>query len=476
MIINRSLWLRKYNRPIVLLTILTMVTNFIFFGDNSVGIGFLISHLLTIFFFLYCLSQFYQKTKLYSTIKFEKNLFRVGLVLRIISILFFYSLYYIQTGTEFDPTAVDALWYHDTGVQIAQQFSELRFNKEELDRIDFDDLGYNLYLGVVYFIFGPNVIIARIIQGIFGSLSSILIYRIGKSLFNENVGRTAAALFLFFPMLIYFTALHFKETLMVYFTLLNIYAVINFQIKKNKVKYLALFLLTIFITFSFRAVLTYTLLASFFLSLLFTKKIKLHQKIAFTISSVFVLLIFVWQVGILDEFSGKLIKYFDRSTEGAIMANTAERMANSGQTFAKFASGPVMLVQSVSFPYPSMVKTNIRLFDVADQWYYIGSLFLWSFLSYWAILGIYDSIKTRIKQNLPLLIFTVFFSIILVITLYITSIRFNVLKMVPMLIFVAVGLDNNTSKRLKYWYPYMIWMCIVILIWNYAKVAGRGMI
>lgn len=474
---NKSLWPKKYNRPILLLSFLTMAVSFISFGEMSVSLWFLVFHFLTIVLFLYCLKSFYEKSKTYSTNKFEKKLFTIGLLIRTASILFFYLLFYVLTNTEFDIAAQDAVWYHDTGIKIAKQLSEFRFNRDDLgSSIDFDDLGYNLFLGGVYFIFGPIVIIARIIQAIFGSFSAVLIYRIGKSLYNENVGRMASVLFLFFPLFIYFNVLHLKETLMLFLTLLSLGSIINFQTKKNKVKHIAVFFLTILLTFSFRAVLSYTLLATFFLTLLITNKFKLYHKLSIGLFSLVFLVLFGWQIGLLDEFSGKFIKYINKNSESSLMDNSAERMVNSGQTFAKFASGPVILVQSVSFPYPSMVKTNLGDYGQADQWYHISSLFLWAFLSYWAILGIYDSARMNWRENFPLLCFTVLFSLILVITLYITSVRFNILKMAPMLIFVAVGLNNNSLRRQKYWSFYMVWMCVVIMVWNYAKIAGRGLI
>lgn len=472
-----SLWPKKYNRYILLSSFLTMVINYFYFGENSVSAWFLISHLLTIILFLFFITRFNEKSKEYSIKKFEKKVFRIGLLLNTICILFFYVFFYILTNTEFDAAAVDAKWYHDNGVIISQQLSEFRFDKTEIaEKIDFDDLGYNIFLGIIYFIFGPNVIIARIIQALFGSFSAIIIYRIGKSLYTENVGRTASVFFLFFPLFVYFNALHLKETIMLFLTLLSINSIINFQNSKNKIKYILFFLLTIYITFSFRTVLTFILLATFLFSLLFENKISFDKKISFTIFSGLLLLVIVWQIGLIDEISNKMFKYVDSNVESSVMTNKAEQIANNGQTFAKYASGPVIFIQSISFPYPSMGKTNIGDFNQAAQWYHISGLFIWAYLSYWAILGMYDSMKENLRKNLPLLGFTIFYSIILVITLYITTVRFNILKIAPMLIFVAVGLNNNSLKRQWFWYFYIVWISIVILVWNYVKIAGRGLI
>lgn len=473
---NLQLWSARYSQAILFASFLTMTINYIYFSDNSVSLWFLISHFIVILLFLRLIVRFYKTCQNYSPKKFEKRLFRAGIIVNISSVLFFYVFYYLLTNTEFDAAAVDALWYHDMGIQIAGQFRELRFDLAELGRVEFDDLGYNFFLGIIYFIFGPNVIIARIIQALFGSFSAIIIYRIAKVLYNESIGRTASLFFIFFPVFVYYNALHLKETLMLYFTLLSIHSIICLQQNKNSIKYIFQFFLTIVVIFSFRTVLAFTVLSVFFLSLLISKRYGFSKKMLVSFISVSCLLVFLWQIGLLDEISRKLFKYVDRNTEGSVMSSTAVRIANNGQTFAKYASGPLILVQSVSFPYPSMVKTNISFYNQAAQWYHISGLFIWGYFSYWALLGIYDSVKQKVRDNLPLLAFTVLYSVILVITLYITTVRFNILKIAPMLIFVAVGLNNNTVKRQKYWYIYIVWISLVILIWNYVKVAGRGMI
>lgn len=66
---------------------------------------------------------------------------------------------------------------------------------------------YTLFLAVIYKIFGPNPIVARVIQAIIvGILHPYLIYLIGKYTFNKTIGLLAAGLTAVYAYFIYYSA------------------------------------------------------------------------------------------------------------------------------------------------------------------------------------------------------------------------------------------------------------------------------
>ena len=66
---------------------------------------------------------------------------------------------------------------------------------------------YTFYVTAVYFLFGPNPLVARIIQVIIvGLLQPYLVYLIGKHLFDERVGLVAAGLTAVYIYFIYYAA------------------------------------------------------------------------------------------------------------------------------------------------------------------------------------------------------------------------------------------------------------------------------
>lgn len=86
---------------------------------------------------------------------------------------------------------------------------------------------YTLYLSVVYKLFGPNPIVARLIQVmIVGVLQPTLAYLIGRRVFSEFVGLLAATLTIVYSYFIYYTGTLMTEPF--YFTaiLISIYLAI----------------------------------------------------------------------------------------------------------------------------------------------------------------------------------------------------------------------------------------------------------
>jgi len=75
--------------------------------------------------------------------------------------------------------------------------------------------GYSTFLAIVYFLFGRSFTVVRVIQAILGSLTCVLIYFLGKSVFSARVGTIAAGLSVIYPFFLRYTALVHTETLAV---------------------------------------------------------------------------------------------------------------------------------------------------------------------------------------------------------------------------------------------------------------------
>lgn len=73
--------------------------------------------------------------------------------------------------------------------------------------------GYPLFLALIFNIFGHNYQSVRIIQALLDSLNCLIIFYLGRSVFNSNVGRIAAICYAFYTPPIIFTGLLYTETL-----------------------------------------------------------------------------------------------------------------------------------------------------------------------------------------------------------------------------------------------------------------------
>lgn len=85
---------------------------------------------------------------------------------------------------------------------------------------------YAYSIGLIYSIFGHNIFLVVLIQAFIGSLSSLLVFYIGKRLFNPATGIIAALLWSLHPVIIFYEGVLMKEGLSVFLTLLAIYTII----------------------------------------------------------------------------------------------------------------------------------------------------------------------------------------------------------------------------------------------------------
>ena len=139
--------------------------------------------------------------------------------------------------------------------------------------LNFADMGYPTYLGILAYFIGDNLLIPRLLKAIWGTLTCLLIYRIAKNNFGEPVGRMAGIFAMLMPNLIYYTGLHVKETEMV--TIVVSFAYFGDKIlRASKIQFLDFIWLGLLgaAFFLFRTVLAVSLIASVGVSLFFVAR------------------------------------------------------------------------------------------------------------------------------------------------------------------------------------------------------------
>lgn len=76
--------------------------------------------------------------------------------------------------------------------------------------------GYALWLGIIFSVFGKSILIARIFNGLLGSITCVIIFLIGKKIFSSTVGKISAFLVAFYPYLIAYTGDLLSETFLTF--------------------------------------------------------------------------------------------------------------------------------------------------------------------------------------------------------------------------------------------------------------------
>jgi len=86
--------------------------------------------------------------------------------------------------------------------------------------------GYAAFLGIIFFLFGKSIVLIRILNSIFGSLTCVLIYLIGKKIFSIEVGKISAVLLCFYPYLLAYTGDLLSETFFAFLISLSIFSLL----------------------------------------------------------------------------------------------------------------------------------------------------------------------------------------------------------------------------------------------------------
>ncbi len=91
---------------------------------------------------------------------------------------------------------------------------------------------YTLYLVLVYFLFGPHPLVARILQAVIvGILHPYITYRIGEKLFSRNIGLAAAAITAVYVYFFYYGAALMTEPFYITAILFSLW--IGIQLSEN---------------------------------------------------------------------------------------------------------------------------------------------------------------------------------------------------------------------------------------------------
>jgi len=101
----------------------------------------------------------------------------------------------------------DSVQYHERGLAIAEQYAA-----GDIVWSRWIDEGWNEFIGVVYYLFVPNLLLISAINIAFCGLSGILIYKIAIFLSGRRgVAYASALVFVWFPSGVYYTVCPLKE-------------------------------------------------------------------------------------------------------------------------------------------------------------------------------------------------------------------------------------------------------------------------
>jgi hypothetical protein len=309
--------------------------------------------------------------------------------------------------------------------------------------------GMPYIVGSVYFVVGKNPLAIQIISCLLGAVTTVIAYYISKEIFNNNRAARYTAIFVgFFPAMIVWTSQLLKEGFIIFCLALCLLAALNLQKRfgYSWIIYLLIALLGLFILRSYVFLMAVVaILGGFILS----SKASTESLISRFIACVVIATAFAY-MGVWNVSSDNIQDYgkLDRVQLGREWASKA---ANSGvvdkETDVSTSEGaisalPLGLTMLLLAPFPWQVGSLTQGLTMPEMVLWWGSL---PFL----ISGLFYTIKTRFRESVSILFFTLILSLTYALyqgnlgTIYRQRSQIQVF----LLLFTAVGFALRAEKR-----------------------------
>lgn len=399
---------------------------------------------------------------------FVQRLLIGSLSMRIVAVVTLYFFYERTTGQPFEFNAVDSLFYHEHGMELARHFRISDFRTGDLMRdLGFSDQGYNIYLGFIYSLFGSHIIVARLFNALFSTLSVWLIYKTAKILFSEKEARTAGILAMLLPNFLLYLGTHLKEPVMIFLvTAILYYGIQCIQGGKRNFSTIAFLLVLFFFLFMFRTVLAAVLLASFLLYAF------LYRPAASRILNVIAIGFFISCFSLLvinSHIGNEIAEYYEKSNNS--LSNNLQFRAtrDGGNKYALLAGAPLLFSLAIIAPFPSFVHVPMQDF----LWMFAGANLVRNIYAFFVLAALWQLLRHRWRDISFLLAFLAGYFIVLAGSGLALSERFQ-LPIVPVLLILAArGMHTISRKGIRNFEVYLFIITIFVLAWSFVKVSGR---
>lgn len=469
---------RKVTNIAILIYIAALLTCNVLFYEYAMEWYFWIFGLVEVMTYFYFANHLTKSWAMLQPRKFVKNLFWSAFLIRVAVMLFLYWFHNEMTGQPFMFAAADSIAYHNDALWMAETIRNGNFKTEYLNyRFSItngvSDMGYPFYLGFVYWLTWDSIIAARLLKCLWGALSCILIYRLGKRNFGEQVGRIAGILMMLESHFWIYGGMHLKETEMIFMILLFLErADALLRYRRFNFANIAVVVVLMAALFTFRTVLGLTALFAIGLSLLLSSRRVMNW------SRRVVVLIVVGMTALYfagGRITSEIEQVWEHKDE-----NQSSRMSEiiSTQGLAKYASSAVFAPMIFTIPFPTMVATEGQ--ETSRMLH--GGMVTKNIMSFFCIIALITLIlpiipgKNRWRDHVFIGSFLIAYLVILVFSAFAHADRFHMPALAIEILFMAYGVSLLSDQRVRRWYNWwLVVMFVAFVGWNWFKLAGRGL-
>ena len=436
----------------------------------SMSVEFVIIGILSVSSFFFFSSSWTKKWAQLTEKKYIEQVFLYALLFRLIWILFSYFYYQSINGSPFEFAAADSMGYHNEAVWLASEPWSVTWDYYfGPGTIGVSDVGYPLYLAVLYRLFGPVIIIPRLLKALMSAFMCLLVYRLSARTFGEETGRIAGIMCALMPNLIYYCGYHLKETEMMFVIVLFLER-LDHLIRNEKASFWSIFppmILTLGMFF-FRTILGMSAVFTFATAVLFSSAptMKKGWKRAALIG--WGVLAFLTAGG--GTIATEVESYWENRDENVSRKRLDQTLR--GNRWAQYATGTVMAPMAFVLPFATMVDVDQQYGQQEKH----GGNYVRNFMGFFALLAIYEAFRRKKWRSFTIIgAFAVSYLGVISLTGFSNSERF-LLPGLPCLIMMwAYGISTLRKETYKLLIPWSFIVLAMEIGWAYFKLGSRGL-
>ena len=468
-------WPLMYTEYALFAALVLISIHYMVFGTMVMPPLVLLFGLAIVVFFFLALHRYSQRWRRLPMARFYRRLFWHALVYRLIfvGVMLLLTQWLDPSSYPFEIRAADSWVYHDVGIQVADGIRNGRmFNVLNDTWRSYNDWGHSIYVGLLYYVFGPRFLVVRIFNVLFGTLTAVYVGKIAEYVFGRSAGRMAGILAMLMPAFWWYGGMHLKETVMIFLIVLPCYQVVKIiHTGKMNPQGLALMLGAIFALFYYRSFLpplVILCIGGYLLLNVLRKKrnrgVILVSTLAFVLAMGWIISSFGFQSGISEtvEQSYGLLDHQ--------LTNIAREVEEI--SFEKGIVTPFILAGAVVTPFPTLLDVSKRQLSIYVRY---QNDVVRNFLYFFSFLGIWYGVRRKLNESALVVLFPLGYILILTLSGVSFQARFQVPTLPFMIILMAGGFHMAKPKLLNRWPMYLAVIMAAILAWNYFKVIIRGL-
>lgn len=471
----------SFTKKLLVFYMVSLLITSVLFLSHALPIWLLGFGIISVVLFAYGLSHFYKVWSRLGSLSFRRKLLWTAFVIRLVYVIFIYYFNQAHYGSPQESDGADIGFYMEMG-KMAQkafsgEFTGLIDNWLSM-KIDYSDMGYCLYLGIIYYLTGglSDYIIPLVLKALYGAMSCVFIYKVASRHFGEEVGRIAGILCMLQANLIWWCGSMMKETEMVFLLCWYLDSMDSALMSGGfKIKDMAQSILIGLVLFMFRSALALVAFAAMFAAIVMSSSrvVSWRKKILAGF-----LVLFVLGVSYGDSIlsTAKELATTAQDMDQQSMNMNWRTQRENGNQFAKYASAAVFAPLIFTIPFPNMVYTfeNQEMLMMVN-----GGNYEKNVLSFFVVLVMFILLFSGEwrKHVFPISLLCGYLAA-LVLSVFAQSGRFH-LPAIPLeMMFAAYGMGlMNTNPQFKRWFNYALYAEVFLCVaWGWFKLAGRGMI